>query len=183
MLCAGQGPVVRVVLPGDVHAAAVACGRGRWEANAGVPNAAWYDEERMEREPAANIKAALCEAAVGQYTGLPAHLAVWPHSQHHHHTLDPDVGDNIEVRRVRTQTGPTLREHQVGHGFILWAAVVEEYLDTACHVIRLLGWRDYDEAWAVGYANGWGRHPEESRQVPWRSVLNHPSQWHAVYLH
>lgn len=172
-----EGPPVRVVLTEDNHMAAVACGRGRWEANAGVPNAAWYDEERMEPEPAGNIKGALCEAAVGQYLGLTAHLAVWPHSQHVQHQHEPDVGDNIEVRRVRTQPGPTLREHQVGHGLILWAAVVEEYLDTACHVIRLLGWRDYDEAWTLGYLNGFGHHRRPSRQVRWRTDLHHPSDW------
>ncbi|SVD42864.1 uncharacterized protein METZ01_LOCUS395718, partial [marine metagenome] len=72
----------------------------------------------------------------------------------------PDVGLNIEVRRVRTSKNAAVRRHQVGKGLVL---VVAYATPPEFRVVDVMGWIHMDEAWEVGVPPDWD--PEDSRVV------------------
>ena len=58
----------------------------------------------------------------------------------------PDVGRNIEVRRVRTRDA-TVRYKQVGLGLVLF---VGHPIPKEFRQVEIWGWLPYDEAWEYG---------------------------------
>lgn len=116
----------------------------RFTANWTKQDAAHYDRERMEDDRSAQVAAAVCELAVAKHTNRYWHGHVWHHTEHNRYRHLPDVGENIEVRRVRTGSRVALRESQVGKGLFIYAAkaIPAEYRQ-----VELLGWLPYDEAW------------------------------------
>lgn len=128
------------------HAAHV--GAARFAANWGKQDAAHYDKRRMEDDRTAQFAACVAELAVAKHTNRywPGH--VWHASEHRRYRHVPDVGTNIEVRRVRSRdAGAAVRRHQLGKGLVLWVAypVGPEFRE-----VELLGWLPYDEAWELG---------------------------------
>lgn len=126
-----------------------ACNIGirRFTANWSKQDAAHYDAKRMEDNRTAQVASAICELAVAKHTNRywPAH--VWHASEHNKYRNLPDVGRNIEVRRIRTGTSAAVRKHQLNKGLVLWVAhaVAPEF-----RVVNLHGWMRYDEAWERG---------------------------------
>lgn len=118
----------------------------RFTANWGKADAPWYDRERMEDDRTAQVAACVAEIAVAKATNRYWSGSVWSAADHHKHKWRPDVGRNIEVKRVR-KGKPAVRQHQVGHNIVLWIAnpVAPEF-----HTVELWGWIHVDEAWEHG---------------------------------
>jgi hypothetical protein len=152
------------------HACRVGVGRvvQRWTS----PDAEHYDPARMEDNTYASIAGAICELAVARWTNTywPAH--VWTPSQHERFRDLPDVGHNIEVKRVRTSL-PAVRESQVGRRLVFWAARTSPDL----HHVTLLGFADHDDAWEQGTPAPYDR-TGRTRLVP-AHVLRPPQDWQA----
>lgn len=119
----------------------------RW----GTVNAPWYQDTRMEDDRTAQVAAAICELAVAKHTNQYWSGHVWKAEKHNAYRDLPDVGLDIEVRRVRTRKGAAVRERQVGRGLVLWAA---QPVEPEFRQVDLWGWIDYDKAWALADASG-----------------------------
>lgn len=140
---------VIVRLDEDDYARSFDAGARRLFQNLQKVDAASYRNGRNQPEHIAQPLAVMCEVAVARHLGLEFDwdLAVWKAKDHNRFKERPDVGNNIEVRRVRHLNGrPSLRPHQVGKGLILFAAYNEppEWLN-----VRIIGARPYDDAWAL----------------------------------
>lgn len=139
-----------------------ACNVGirRFTANWSKHDAPHYDKSRMEDDRTAQVAAAICELAVAKHTNRywPAHI--WHASEHSKYRDLPDVGRNIEVRRIRTGTTAAVRKHQLDKGLVLWVAhaVAPEFREVHLH-----GWIRYDEAWELGVPAQYA--PETTRLV------------------
>ena len=112
-----------------VHACNV--GIARFAANWGKEDAPHYKKELMEDDRTATVASAICELAIAK----------------HKYRNFPDVGKNIEVRRVRKGNTIAVRKHQLGQGLILFAAQPEvpEFIN-----VDIWGWLEYDKAWELG---------------------------------
>lgn len=99
-------------------------GAGRFAANWGVPDKPYYDRSRMEPDRNAQVAAAICELAVAKYTGKYWHAGVWHRLEHNKYRHIADVGDDIEVRRVRT--GNAVKVRVADKGKVVWAARVAD---------------------------------------------------------
>lgn len=118
----------------------------RFTQNWQKPNAPWYDGKRMEDDRTAQIAAAITELAVAKATNRYWPATIWNAQDHHNNKWRPDVGRNIEVKRVRTRD-PAVRKHQTGQNIILWAArpIPPEFRE-----VEMLGWISMDDAWQLG---------------------------------
>lgn len=109
-------------------------GVGRFTANWGVEDADYYDRSRMEEDRNAQAAAAICELAVAKYTGQYWHGGVWCRGDHHKYKHLADVGNDIEVRRVRTGNAVKVRKKDAGK--IVWAA---RCADAEYRTVEILG--------------------------------------------
>jgi hypothetical protein len=119
----------------------------RYTANWTKSNAAHYKQERMEDDRTAQVAAAVCELAVAKHTNRYWHAHIWHHTDHDKYRHLPDVGRNIEVRRIRTQRSAAVRRHQLGQGLVIWVATA---IAPELRQVELHGWLKYDEAWNLG---------------------------------
>lgn len=121
-------------------------GIARFTANWNKHDASWYDKNRMEDDRTAQVAGAIAELAVAKYTNRYWSGTAWKASDHDDQKWRPDVGRNIEVKRVRTGN-PAVRQHQVGKGLILWVAkpVAPEFRE-----VEMWGWIPVDDAWSQG---------------------------------
>ena len=122
-------------------------GIARFAANWGKQDAPHYKKELMEDDRTATVAAAICELAVAKATNRFWSGHVWPKQEHQKYKDVPDVGRNIEVRRVRKGTTVAVRKHQLGKNLILFAAYAEppEFM-----TVDVWGWLNYDQAWELG---------------------------------
>lgn len=122
-------------------------GIGRFTANWGRPNAPWYDPARMEDERTAQVAGAVAEIAVAKHTNRYWAGTLWRADRHHAEKWRPDVGRNIEVKRVRSGDTAAVRRHQVGQGIVLWVArpIAPEFRE-----VEMWGWIRVDDAWEIG---------------------------------
>ena len=127
------------------HACTV--GIGRFTSNWGLQDAEHYKPEVMEDNRTAQVAAAICELAVAKATNRYWSGHVWHKSDHAKYRNMPDVGNNIEVRRVRNGNSIAVRKHQLGMGLILFAAqpVAPEFTQ-----VNVWGWLEYEKAWQLG---------------------------------
>ena len=144
-------------------------GARRFIENWGKADAAHYDKKRMEDNRTALAAASVGELAVAKVTNQywPGH--VWHKSDHKVYRHLPDVGHNIEVRRVRTSTSAAVRRRQLGMGLVLW---VVQPVPPEFRVVAILGWIDYDEAWEKGEP---AHYDPENTRVIGEQFLNAPS--------
>jgi len=112
----------------------------RWDSQ----DALHYDPKRMEDDRTAQVAACAAELAVAKYTNRYWHAHVWDARDHQLYKDWPDVGRNIEVRRVRTSNTAAVRQHQIGKGLVLFVAkpVMPEI-----RAVEILGWLPHDLAW------------------------------------
>ncbi len=147
-----------------------ACNVGirRFTANWSKPDAPHYDPSRMEDNRTAQVAAAICELAVAKHTNRYWHAHVWHHSEHEKYRKMPDVGRNIEVRRVRTAAGPAVRKADLNkQSWVLWGARVFE---PEFRQVELVGWLPMAEAWELGTPSAYS--PDSTRIVDaWRLRL------------
>ena len=144
-------------------------GARRFVANWGKRDAASYDKKRMEDDRTAQAAACVGELAVAKITNQYWSGHVWHKSDHKVYKHLPDVGHNIEVRRVRTSTNAAVRSRQLGQGLVLW---VVQPVPPEFRVVDILGWIDYDEAWEKGEPSHYD--PENTRVIG-EQFLNAPS--------
>ena len=139
-------PVIVDLTPWEYeHACAV--GIGRFTANWGSQDAPHYKSELMEDNRTAQVASAICELAVAKATNRYWSGHVWHKSDHNKYRDLPDVGNNIEVRRVRNGNSIAVRKHQLLKGLILFAAKPVEPEFTQ---VNVWGFIDYDKAWELG---------------------------------
>ena len=110
-------------------------GMRRFVENWNVQDAPYYNRDLMEEDRNAQPAAALCELAVAKYLNQYWHGGVWHRSEHAKHKVLADVGNNIEVRRVRTSRGVKVRVKDAGK--IVWAAQIA---DSEYRSVELLGY-------------------------------------------
>ena len=143
-------------------------GARRYIENWGKRDAPHYDKKRMEDDRTAQAAACVGELAVAKLTNQYWSGHVWKADQHKDHRGKPDVGTNIEVRRVRTSTNAAVRRRQLENGWILFVVkpVAPEF-----RAVEILGWIDHDEAWEKGEPSGYD--PEGTRIIA-EDFLNPP---------
>ena len=156
---------VLIKLSDDDLAQAKAVGDGRNAANAGSKDKPYYDRSRMEPDDIASFAAAAAECAVARALNKKWHAKVWPAHEHWLHKNEPDVGENIEVRRLRFPHRPlAVRQKDLGQNkFLVLAYPIPE---TGYRFVDVIGWIDADEAWRIG-TDSWA----QTRDVP-QSMLN-----------
>lgn len=146
---AGEATHYRVVLrPWEIaHVATV--GAQRTVANLNRANAPHYrDASRREDERTASHAAAAAECAtarlLNQYWTAGG---AWVAARHGEFADLADVGENIEVRRVRDHGTTTfaVRERDMGRTIVACFVVPPELTE-----VRVLGWIQGPDAWEVG---------------------------------
>ena len=115
----------------------------RFTENWGRQDASYYDRSKMEEDRNAQAAAALCELAVAKYLNEYWHASIWRSSAHRSYKQLADVGENIEVRRVRTAKGVTVRKKDSGKR--VWGA---RCMDAEYRRIQVLGYVEADDALA-----------------------------------
>ena len=116
----------------------------RFIENWGKGNAVHYQRERMQDDRTAQVAACVAEIAVAKYANRYWSGSAWKASQHDRHKDAPDVGANIEVKRLRTGDYAPVRRKQVGKGLVLFVA---KPIEPELRQVIIFGFRDYDEAW------------------------------------
>lgn len=137
----------------------------RYTENWGKADASYYNKSSMEEDRNAQAASAICELAVAKYTNQYWHGSVWDGRKHKKYKDMPDVGLNIEVRRVRTQSGPAVRDKDLNRNLILWGA---ELVDAEYRKVRLLGWIEADKGYEIGIQKtGYKIVPKELLNKDW----------------
>lgn len=146
---AGEARYYRVNLRSWEAPAVALVGAQRTAANAGRENAYHYrDTSKMEDERTASFAAAAAECAtarlVNQYWTAGG---AWPADRHGDFSRLPDVGYNIEVRRVRDFTTTTfaVRQRDLSRTIVACFVVPPELTE-----VRVLGWIRGKDAWEAG---------------------------------
>lgn len=135
-------------------------GARRFIENWNKKNAPHYDHRRMEDDRTAQVAACVAELAVAKYVNQYWSGHVWHESEHEGYKDVPDVGTNIEVRRLRTKKCAAVRKHQVGKGLILFAA---KPILPELRVVVIYGCLDYDQAWNLGTPAEY--YPDTTREI------------------
>ena len=148
-------------------------GARRYIENWGKSDAPHYDKKRMEDDRTAQAAACVGELAVAKLVNQYWSGLVWKADQHKDHKGKPDVGTNIEVRRVRTSTSAAVRRKQLGKSLVLFVVrpVAPEF-----RAVEILGWIDHDEAWEKGEPSKYA--PDSTRVIA--EDFLHPPLTYAV---
>ena len=137
----------------------------RYTENWNKQDASYYNKSSMEEDRNAQVAAAICELAVAKHTNQYWHGSVWDGRKHKKYKGMPDVGKNIEVRRVRTQSGPAVREKDLDRNLVIWGA---ELVDPEYRKVRLLGWIDAQSGYDIGIQKtGYKVVPKELLNKDW----------------
>ena len=118
----------------------------RFTANWNKKDAPYYKKALMEDDRTATVAAAICELAVAKATNRYWSGHIWHSTEHETYKHLADVGNNIEVRRVRDEKKQSvaLRKHQLGKGLILFAA---HPIGPEFKQVDVWGWQHYDAGW------------------------------------
>lgn len=145
------------------YAAAFDVGIARHVANWGRGDAAHYKRGCMEEDHKAEAAAAICELAVAKHTNQYWHGHVWHHTEHWKYKNCPDVGEDVEVRRIRTADGVAIRRSDWGK--VVWAARV---VDSGYKQVEILGFVEADAVIpTIASGSSWTQYPVESLVRPW----------------
>ena len=156
---------VMITLSDDELDQAKRVGDGRNAANTGSLDKPYYHRELMQDDETASFAAATAEAAVAKATGRQWHAKVWPAGEHWKHRDEPDVGRNIEVRRIREpNNGLVVREKDLNKGKVIFVAY--PLPETGFRQVDVIGWLRAEDAWDLGKEAF-----EETRRVP-QSLVN-----------
>jgi len=127
----------------------------RYTNNWGKPDAAHYDHNKMEDNRTAQVAAAIGELAVAKAINEYWSASIWDKKDHKKFKDLPDVGKNIEVRRVRTQNGPAVRKKDLEkEGLVIFGVtpIPKEFKE-----VEILGWMPALEAWEKGEETFYGK--------------------------
>ena len=120
----------------------------RFTANWDKEDAQHYqDDERKEDDRTAQVASAIGELAVAKLVNQYWHATIWSADKHNEFKKLPDVGRNIEVRRVRTQDAVCIRKKDTGRGLIVFAVrpIEKEFTE-----VEVFGFIDADEGFSRG---------------------------------
>lgn len=133
----------------------------RFTENWDARDAKHYDRTRMEDDRTAQVAAAICELAVAKHTNQYWHGHVWRRSEHAQYRDMPDVGNNIEVKRIRTSSFVPVRTNGRGRNLVLWACkpIMPEF-----RVVEVIGRIPHDYAWENGTPSDYS--PRTTRLFP-----------------
>lgn len=145
------GPLPVVLFAAWEYEHAYSVGIRRFTANWQKGDAPHYDRRLMEADRNAQVAAALCELAIAKHVNQFWHASVWSAHDHARFAAQPDVGHDIEVRRVRTSKAVAVRRNDRGKA--VWAA---RLLDEEYRSAEILGWIDGELGWEVGRDSGRG---------------------------
>jgi hypothetical protein len=136
----------------------------RDSANLHKQDSAYYDPERMEHNLIASRAAAVAEMVVAKYLGLYWGGHVWDSAQHDHFRMESDVGDRIEVRRIRRAQAPlTVRKRDLAvEGRIVVSVFVDSQEQTSG---QIMGWLPAVDAWEQGRRPDHSDPKDETRAV------------------
>lgn len=143
----------------------------RFTNNWGKENAPWYNPAKMEDNRTALVASAIGELAVAKATNEYWHASIWKNSNHNDYRNMPDVGKNIEVRRVRTQNGPAVREKDLTKENLYIFGVIPlapEFVE-----VEILGWIRADFGWNEGIPTEYGKIIPRTKLSPvetWRKL-------------
>ena len=126
----------------------------RFTANWNKSDASYYDRTKMEDDRTAQVASAIGELAVAKAINQYWSASIWTAQEHDQYKYIADVGNNIEVRRIRTQNGPAVRSKDLNRGLIIFGVrpVVPEFKQ-----VEILGWIDADLGWQMGEEKSYGR--------------------------
>lgn len=131
-------PIVRLERWEYEHAVDV--GVRRMTANWNKQDAEYYQNKSiLQEERVASPAIAVCELAVAKYLGLYWHGSYWHATEHSKYRDLPDVGEDVEVRRVRTGAATVRRKDR---GRKVWVA--REH-DSEHRTVEILGFVEADE--------------------------------------
>jgi len=143
----------------------------RYTANWNKQDAPHYANKKLQEDNrTALVASAVCELAVAKHTNRYWSGHVWHATEHQKYRHIPDVGKNIEVRRLRTREEAAVRKHQNNiQKLVLWVAkpVMPELRQ-----IHLYGWITQTDAWQQGTASDYD--PENTKTIH-ISKLNNPN--------
>jgi hypothetical protein len=114
----------------------------------------------MQDNRTAEVAACVAELAVAKYTNQYWSGHVWHDSEHQIYKNYPDVGHNIEVRRLRTRETAAVRRRQLGMDLVL--CVAKPIMPELREVI-IYGCLEYDKAWELGTPSDYD--PENTREI------------------
>ncbi len=123
-------------------------GRKRTEANEGKGNAAHYDPSRMQDNLTANIASCVAELAVAKRLNRYWDGSFWTAETHDAFADRADVGENIEVRRIRSAGNPLAvrrRDMERGRHMVLAFPHPDEFV-----VVDVVGWGTAAELFPIG---------------------------------
>lgn len=139
--------MIRVELLPFEHEYAAFTGLRRFNERRESKDAPWYDPQRMEPNLQANIAACVCELGVAKALNKYWGGHAWHVVDHEKYNHAADVGNRIEVRRLRDRNGsPAIRRRDVERGRILVAAYTPPplYLE-----VQVLGWIEAADGWSL----------------------------------
>lgn len=127
----------------------------RFTANWGKEDAEHYqDKARQEDNRTAQVAAAIGELAVAKALNQYWHATIWTGAKHKENKLLPDVGKNIEVRRLRTQKAVCIRKGDTGRGLIVVAVTP---IEKEFQAVEIHGYIWADEGYEIGEQVDYGR--------------------------
>jgi hypothetical protein len=135
-------------------------GARRYIENWNKKDAAYYDKARMEDDRTAQVAACVAELAVAKYTNRFWSGHVWHASEHYEYRDTPDVGANIEVRRLRTKETAAVRRKQLGKGLVLFVA---KPFMPELRQVEIYGFLEYDIAWSLAVPSPYD--PDKTREL------------------
>lgn len=110
----------------------------------------YKDKNRQEDNRTANVAAAVCELAVAKYLNQYWHGHIWHASEHYKYKMYPDVGQHVEVKRIRIENGSWVPIRESGNtfnGLVVWAAHANppEFRE-----VEIYGWIPQETGWNEG---------------------------------
>jgi hypothetical protein len=126
----------------------------RFTANWDKSDASYYDRSRMEDDRTAQVASAICELAVAKAMNQYWTASIWDESKHENNKFIPDVGINIEVRRVRTKSGPAVRHKDLNRDLIIVGAIA---IAPEFKEVEVLGWIRAEDGWNIGIQESYGK--------------------------
>lgn len=134
----------------------------RYTANWNKQDAPHYANKKLQEDNrTAQVASAICELAVAKHTNRYWSGHVWHATEHQKYRHIPDVGKNIEVRRLRTRDEAAVRKHQNNiEKLVLWVAkpVMPELRQ-----VHLYGWIKQTDAWQQGTTSDYD--PENTKTI------------------
>lgn len=154
LLTAATAPAIVIDLQSWEYELAGQVGLARIAANFGRSDAAHYNRERMEDDRTAQHAAAAAEIATARAANRYWTAGgAWSREDHAQFRNLPDVGKNIEVRRVRDPGASTFAAGPNDCERVIFACYVEP---PEFRRVRVLGWIRGADALALGRDAGYG---------------------------